>query len=76
MSDGNKNISGGGIGFTGALFIVFLVLKLTHVINWSWVWVFAPLWIDLVIIAIIFVGLFIYEKVEDYKWDRKWRKKG
>ena len=75
MSDGNKNISGGGIGITGALFITFLVLKLTHVINWSWVWIFAPLWIDLVFIAVIFVGLFIYEKVVDYKWERKWRKK-
>lgn len=33
-----------GIGFTGALFLVFLVLKLTHVIAWSWWWVFAPFW--------------------------------
>lgn len=76
MSDGNNNLSGGGIGITGALFITFLVLKLTHVINWSWVWIFAPLWIDLVFIVVIFVGLFICEKVEDYKWERKWRKKG
>lgn len=33
-----------GIGFFGILFIVFLVLKLTHVIDWSWWWVTAPLW--------------------------------
>jgi len=26
------------------LFLVFLVLKLTGVIAWSWVWVTAPLW--------------------------------
>lgn len=75
MDDGNRNISGGGIGFTGALFIVFLVLKLTHVVNWSWVWVFAPLWIDLVIAAIILAAVVIYEKIDDYMWDRRWRKK-
>lgn len=26
------------------LFLVFLVLQLTHVIDWSWWWVTAPLW--------------------------------
>lgn len=34
-----------GIGMTGALFLVFLVLKLTGLITWSWWWVTAPLWI-------------------------------
>lgn len=28
------------------LFIAFLVLKLTHVITWSWLWVTAPLWVS------------------------------
>ncbi len=32
------------MGVGGVLFIVFLVLKLTHVIDWSWWWVTAPLW--------------------------------
>jgi hypothetical protein len=27
------------------LFIVFLILKLTKVIDWSWIWVTCPLWI-------------------------------
>lgn len=26
------------------LFLVFLVLKLTSVITWSWWWIFCPLW--------------------------------
>lgn len=30
--------------FLPTLFIVFLVLKLTHVIDWSWWWVTCPLW--------------------------------
>ncbi len=33
-----------GIGLAPILFVVFLVLKLTHVIDWSWWWVTAPLW--------------------------------
>lgn len=32
------------ISFIGALFLVFLVLKLTGVIAWSWIWITAPLW--------------------------------
>jgi len=36
------------------LTIVFVVLKLTHVIDWSWVWVFAPLWIGAIIMGIMF----------------------
>lgn len=38
----------GGIGLTGAVFLVFLVLKLTGHVDWSWWWVTAPLWGGLV----------------------------
>lgn len=34
-----------GIGFTGMLCILFIGLKLTNYINWSWLWVLSPLWI-------------------------------
>lgn len=47
--------STGGIGFFGVLFIVFLVLKLTGVIGWSWWWVTAPLWVG----AILFIALVV-----------------
>lgn len=33
------------VTFPGLLFIVFLVLKLTHLIDWSWWWVSAPIWV-------------------------------
>jgi len=36
--------SGGNIGFFGVLFFIFLALKLTDRIDWSWWWVTAPLW--------------------------------
>ena len=55
----SSNVSG-GIGFGGALFLLFLGLKLGKVIDWSWWWVTSPLWIPvglvvgiLLIVAII-----------------------
>ena len=54
----NKNTSN-GIGLGSVLFIVFLVLKLTGSIDWSWWWVTSPLWIPLaaLILVIGIVGL-------------------
>ena len=34
--------------------IVFIILKLIGVVNWSWVWVLSPIWIPLIILSIIF----------------------
>lgn len=54
MSDQNQN---GGIGFLGMLAILFIGLKLTGYVSWSWWWVLAPLWggvvIALILIAVI-----------------------
>lgn len=46
----------GGISFGSLLTIVFIVLKLTGYITWSWVWVLAPLWIPIVGF-IVFAGI-------------------
>ena len=44
------------IGFPGLLTLVFIVLKLTHYIDWSWVWVLSPLWLGwLSLTATLFV---------------------
>lgn len=43
-----------GIGFMGLLAIVFITLKLTNYIAWSWWWVLAPLWIPIAI-ALLFM---------------------
>lgn len=47
-----------GIGFGTALFLLFLGLKLGDVIAWSWLWIFAPLWIPLAIFAVVLVVAF------------------
>ena len=43
----------GGLGIGMILFIVFLVLKLTGTIDWSWWWVTSPLWIPFAAAAVI-----------------------
>ena len=58
MTNQNEKKTSGSIGITTILFVVFLVLKLTGVISWSWWWVTAPLWIPIcfgLIVAIILV---------------------
>lgn len=51
----NRNSSSSGIGICGVLTIVFVVLKLVGVINWSWLWVLCPLWIDILFAIIVLV---------------------
>lgn len=51
---------GSGIGGIGTILgIVFIVLKLTGVISWSWLWVLAPFWIPLALVAFIVVIVII-----------------
>lgn len=58
MSKTSTTASISGIGFTGLLTIVFIVLKLTNVINWSWLWVLSPVWIEFaLVIAIVLIGI-------------------
>jgi membrane protein YdbS with pleckstrin-like domain len=45
--------SGGGIGLAGVLGVVFIVLKLTGNITWSWWWVLSPWWISFALVAVI-----------------------
>ena len=57
MSNSN---SGGGIGLSGVLLVVFIVLKLCEVIAWSWWWVLCPLWIPIAVwlVLVVIAGIF------------------
>jgi hypothetical protein len=61
MSNTQQDVSSRGVGFSGLLTIVFITLKLTGVIAWSWWWVLAPVWIPaalgFVVLAIFLVLL-------------------
>ena len=49
----NEVQSSGGIGFCGLLTVLFIGLKLTGFIAWSWWWVLSPLWIPLALVAAV-----------------------
>ena len=53
----------GGISLDTILLIVFLILKLTHIIDWSWWWVTSPLWIPIAIAVVIFILIAIIGKI-------------
>lgn len=46
-----------GLSIAGVLGIVFIVLKLVGIINWSWIWVLAPFWISF---AIAFLAVLVF----------------
>ena len=69
-SSGNANK---GI-LTTLLFITFLVLKLTSVIDWSWWWVTAPLWGPLALVIVILLIGWIISLIHNAITKRRYRK--
>jgi hypothetical protein len=58
-----------GGSFSGLLTLIFITLKLTGFINWSWWWVLSPLWISfgllLVLLIVVFIAVVVFGK-KDY----------
>lgn len=75
--DKNTN-STGGLGLGTVLFLIFLVLRLVGVIDWSWWWVTAPLWGSIalysLIVGITFLCLWIQD-LNNRRRIKKWQKK-
>lgn len=59
--------SSGGIGFGGLLTIIFIVLKVLGYIEWGWIWVFAPIWIPLLLAITILLIVLVFAIVIDAK---------
>lgn len=51
--------TGNGIGFLGALTTLFIGLKLTGYIAWSWFWILSPMIIPIGLIIIITIAVII-----------------
>lgn len=65
MSSSSGSNSSGGIGFVGLLTVAFIVLKLTGVITWSWLWVLSPAWISAsvgVLVLLVIAAIAIFSK--------------
>ena len=73
MSRDTGNASG-GLGLGTVLFLIFLVLKLCNVIDWSWWWVTSPLWISFILYVLIIVGVFIYYYLDEPSTERYLKK--
>lgn len=56
-----------GIGFTGLLTIAFIVLKLTGVIQWSWLWVLSPIWISIALVVAIIAIVVLIAFIREWK---------
>ncbi len=72
------NAGGGGISFAGVLQIVFIVLKLCHVIDWPWFWVLFPTVLSagiLVLALLAVLGAVIVMKIIETKETREFEKK-
>lgn len=66
-----KHQQDGGIGFVGLLTIVFITLKLTGYIDWSWWWVLSPVLISIgigILLLLVFLGIAIREDRKDREW--------
>ena len=58
----------GGLGIVSVLTIVFILMKLLGVIQWSWIWVLSPIWISAVIVVAVFSVILIGGRIKKGKW--------
>ena len=67
-----------GPGFFALLTLLFIGLKLGHVIDWSWWWVLGPIWIPsavlLAIFGLVFLAAWILAIRDTFKKNREHRK--
>ena len=54
------------IGFLGILTLIFITLKLTGHIDWSWWWVLAPIWIPVALILALLATAAMVVAMDNY----------
>ena len=69
-----KQFTKSGLTFVDVLLLVFIVLKLCGVINWSWWWVLSPIWIPLALFVGFCVAAFIVLGIEEIRERTKEKK--
>lgn len=60
MTKTNTTVKSSGVSFAGLLFLLFLGLKLTNQIDWSWWWITAPLWGGIAIVVVFTVIIILF----------------
>ena len=74
MSNNSNSSNSSKLGFLSLLTLLFIGLKLTNFIDWSWWWIIAPLWGPVLIFILIFVGI-ILKSIYDVHSNKKRIKK-
>ena len=62
----NEKTTSGGIGFGSTILLIFIILKLVGVIDWSWWWVLSPIWIPIVLLLAVSILLFVVYRIVKY----------
>nr|DAU29430.1 MAG TPA: transmembrane protein [Caudoviricetes sp.] len=65
MRDDTKQIN---LNIGSVIQIVFIILKLTNLIHWSWLWVLSPLWISAIITLLVYtISVCIIKEKKKYE---------
>jgi phosphoglycerol transferase MdoB-like AlkP superfamily enzyme len=70
MANTNSTSSSGTASVAGLLGVAFVVLKLTHVIDWSWWWVLAPFWIPFMAFLLFLTGIVVVAVAKVAPWQK------
>lgn len=59
MANNESSAATGGASFTSLLTVLFIGLKLTGYIDWSWWWVLCPMWAPIAVLLglLLFIGI-------------------
>ncbi len=57
----------GGLGIVSTLTLILAVLKVFDLISISWLWVISPIWISMLLVALLFIGFYLITKAKG-KW--------
>ena len=79
MEENLNNTNTSGVSFLGLLALLFIGLKLTGYITWSWIWVLAPLWIPISTALGVFlcysVTMFIFYALQERELNNNLKEK-
>jgi hypothetical protein len=67
MSKDTSTSSAVSLGFLEFLTLIFITLKLTGYIDWSWWWVLSPLWVQVIIFIFAFILVIVFAATKTVK---------
>ncbi len=63
-----KKTRNGGMGIVSFFIILFVLLKVTGITSWSWLWVVSPIWISAICAILLFGIVLVVGKIAKGKW--------